>query len=90
MAKTVPVVFPAIPTKAAEIDSKYMVDYCLANKQIDFLKAEVNKTMVCKDGSERPNSIFNVRSAFIDKFMPEIKTVAKPKKPTLKDLLKDL
>lgn len=70
--KTVPVVFPAVPSVVAEIDSEYIVAYCVANKQVKWLKEVASKTYLDKENKSRRYGFFQIRKEFVEKFMVEL------------------
>ena len=66
----------------AKLDYKKMnlddiIKWCAANEQIDWLKAQ---------GAAKKTFI-EIKVAFAKKFMPEIMPVAKPKKPSMYDII---
>ena len=64
-----------------------IIDWCKANNEVEWLKAEVNKT-ITKDGKTRDITFIEIKKDFATKFMPEILPVpTKAKKPTMKDLI---
>lgn len=67
-----------------------IIAWCKANNQVEWLKAEVNKT-ITKDGKTRDITFIEIKKDFATMFMPDIlpkKTVEK--KPTMKDLINAL
>ena len=36
MAKCIPAIFPASPSKSAEINEKYILDYCVKNNETEW------------------------------------------------------
>ena len=79
MAKYVPAICPASPSKAAEINEKYILDYCIKNNETEWYAwiVEQPSKHSKKDGSPCKISFLEVRSAFVEKFFPSIK--AQPK-----------
>lgn len=64
--------------------------WCKQNDQTAWLKGKVNEQVVDKKTGElRDISFIEVKMAFCEKFMPEVMPVEKPKKPTMKDIMKD-
>lgn len=82
--------YPAEPTCFAEVDTNYIKDYCVANNEVAWLKEQVNKTYVGKDGKERDNGLFQIRKAFFATFFPNVKPKTPAKKPTFKDIVNAL
>lgn len=68
---------------------EHIIEWCKKNNQIDWLKETINKTFPTEDG-ERRISFIEVKRAFAQKFMPNIIPVAKPKKPSMYDLVNSL
>lgn len=64
-----------------------IIAWCKENNQVEWLKAEINKTVTTKDGKERAITFIELKKSFASKFMPEILPKAKAKKPTMKDLI---
>lgn len=79
-------------------------EWCKENNQMDWLDEIANSTIyvypkVEKNGKlvedrtqepteERDITFIEIKKAFCEKFMPELLPVAKPKTPSLKDLIK--
>lgn len=62
----------------------------LTNKKGEILYTYVaDKSQAPKIVYREPN-FMHIKNAFVDKFMPEIKPVAKPKNPTMYDLINSL
>ena len=80
MAKCVPAIFPASPSKASEINEKYMLDYCIKNDETEWYAwiVEQPSKHTKKDGSPCEISFLEVRKAFVEKFFPSIKAKPKP------------
>lgn len=69
-----------------KINIDYIINWCIENKQVAWLKEEANKTYINKNGKECKASFIQIKYAFCRKFMPEIVPVAKEeKKPTMYD-----
>ena len=86
-----------------------IINWCVANKQTDWLKAEAAKLVPCKvypkvlkDGKKvadksakptvemRPISFIQLKTNFVNTFMPEIAPKKKESKPTMYELIKAL
>jgi hypothetical protein len=67
-----------------------IIAWCVANKQVDWLKAESAKTFTTKEGKERNITFIEIKLAFAKQFMPEILPKAKEKKPTMYELIQAL
>lgn len=80
MAKYVPAIFPASPSKSAEINEKYILDYCIKNNETEWYAwiVEQPSTRTKEDGSPCKISFLEVRKAFVEKFFPSIKAQPKP------------
>lgn len=52
-----------------------IINWCQENNQVAWLKAQ----------AKNKPSFFIIKKAFVEKFMPEIKPVAKEKEPTMWD-----
>lgn len=61
--------------------------WCVANKQVAWLKEEAAKTFPTADGKERKITFVELKLDFVRKFMPEIAPKAKEKKPTMFELI---
>ena len=79
-----------------------IVNWCVANKQVNWLK-EISKTtypVLTKDGEPvldkkgnpktRKISFIEIKLAFVEKFMPEIAPEKKPKKPSMYEIIANL
>lgn len=73
-----PAVYPDKPSIIAEIDTEYIIAYCVDKKQVKWLQTVAAKTYVGKDGKERRYGLFQIRKEFITKFMPDL-AAKKPK-----------
>lgn len=93
---------------------EFIIDWCKANNQIEWLKAEITKTKECKvyprvkvkneqgkivskaDKTQpytlvsRPISFIDIKTDFVNAFMPEIAPKRKEKKPTMFDIINAL
>lgn len=86
-----------------------IINWCVANKQVAWLKAEAAKTVPCKvypkvekDGKMvvdkkatptiemRPITFIQIKTNFVNTFMPEIAPKKKEAKPSMYDLIKAL
>lgn len=67
-----------------------IINWCVENKQVEWLKEIAAKTFPTKDGGERNITFIEIKLAFVDKFMPEIAPMRKPKKPTMYELIANL
>lgn len=67
-----------------------IIDWCKENGEVAWLKKESQKTFKTKDGSTRKISFIEIKRNFAKKFMPAIIPTAKPKKPTMYDLINSL
>lgn len=79
-----------------------IVNWCVANKQVDWLKkiSETTYPVLTKDGEPvldkkgnpkiRKISFIEIKLAFVEKFMPEIAPEKKPKKPTMYEIIANL
>lgn len=66
-----------------------IIDWCKANKEVDWLKETAAKVYT-KDGKERRISFIELKLEFVKKFMPEIAPKAQAKKPSMYDLIAKL
>lgn len=66
-----------------------IIDWCVSHNETAWLKETANKTFV-KDGKERRITFIEIKLAFVNKFMPEIAPKAKPKKPSMFELIAKL
>ena len=80
-----------------------IIDWCKANNQVEWLKAEAAKQMPCKvypkgtDGKKdknaapivemRPITFIQIKTDFANKFMPEIAPKKKDAKPSMYELI---
>lgn len=72
--------------KFMKIDIDYIINYCVENNKVEWLKAEAAKTFVNKNGKECKASFIQIKRAFCEEFMPDIIPRAKEeKKPTMYD-----
>ena len=80
MAKCIPAIFPATPSKSAEINEAYILDYCIKNNETEWYAwiVEQPSKRTKKNGSPYQISFLEVRSAFVEKFFPSIKAQPKP------------
>lgn len=65
-------VYPEVPTQTQDIVSQYVIDYCVANKQVKWLQETAQKKYVDKNGKEQNYNFFQIRKEFVLKFMPEL------------------
>lgn len=76
------------------IDFPYIVNWCKENKQTEWLKDVVNSQVPVdkEDASKgmRDITFIEVKRIFCEKFMKELLPVAKPKKPSMKDIVNAL
>lgn len=71
------------------INFDFIVNYCVRNGEVEWLKQCSHEPVpVDKNGNERRKSFIEIRSEFIEHFFPELK--AKPKKPTIYDIIDSL
>lgn len=74
------------PNDVSEIIIDFIKNYCVANNQVDWLieQLESKETHKKKDGTVKKvdKSFISIRSAFIDKFFPEIRKGNVEKQPT--------
>lgn len=63
-----------------------IIAWCQANNEVAWLKGFA---LTKKKNGNLPN-FFEIRKEFVDKFMPEIKPVAKAKVPNMYDIIKAL
>lgn len=73
-------IFPASPSNAAEIDEKYILDYCVKNNETEWYAwiVEQPSKRTKKNGSPCKITFLEVRKAFVEKFFPSIKAQPKP------------
>lgn len=64
-----------------------IVNWCVNNKQVDWLKATAALTYTTKDGKTRKITFIELKKAFVEKFMPEIAPKAKKKEPTMFEII---
>ena len=80
-------------TNIKEINYDYIEEYVQQKGKddikwlIDLMETEVPPD---KNGKKRHISFIEIRNAFVDKYMPEIKPKAKPKQPTMQDRIAKL
>lgn len=72
-----------------------VIEWCKENNQVEWLKKTAAKKYytINKDTGEkkaRKITFIELKAEFVDKFMPEIKPVAKPKKPTMYEMIEAL
>lgn len=67
-----------------------IINWCQKHNEIEWLKAEANKTFITKAGKQRNITFIELKLAFVNKFMPDIAPKAKPKKPTMYELIAKL
>lgn len=67
-----------------------IIEWCKANKQVDWLKDTAAKTFTTKEGKTRNITFIELKLAFVKEFMPEIAPKAKPKKPSMFELIAKL
>lgn len=84
--KITPVKYPDIPINIKQIDSDYIIDYATdkgesVKKWVKEKYAE--KVPNDKNGKERSMSFIELRNAFVDEYMKELKPKPKPKKASL-------
>ena len=68
-----------------KINSDYIIDWCVKNGEVAWLKATAAKKFPTEDGKERSISFVELKLAFVEKFMPEIAPQKKEKKPSMFD-----
>lgn len=79
-------VYPEVPTQTQDIVSQYVIDYCVANKEVKWLQEVANKEYVDKNGKKQVYNFFQIRKEFVLRFMPELDGKKNEvKKPTLLD-----
>ena len=70
--------------KKMNLDS--IIDWCKANNQVAWLKAEFAKQIPNKDGEGTHEITFiELKYNFVKKFMPDLLPKAKAKKPSMKE-----
>ena len=74
--------------KAMNIDD--IIDWCIENKQVDWLKKTSATTFPTADGKTRKISFIEIKLEFVKKFMPEIAPKAQAKKPSMYDRINAL
>jgi hypothetical protein len=67
-----------------------IINWCQKHNEVEWLKAEANKTFTTKAGKTRNITFIELKLAFVNKFMPDIAPKAKPKKPTMYELIAKL
>ena len=86
-----------------KMDIDYIIDWCSNNGEIQWLEEELNRKVSCKvyprdeegkadrtqkpEIKERPITFIQVKTDFVEKFMPELKPPKKEKEPTMKEKL---
>lgn len=89
-----------------KMDINDIINWCVANNQVAWLKAKMSEKHPCKvypkvekDGKKvvdktatpkeemRPITFIQVKTDFVNKFMPEIAPKKKEKKPTMYELV---
>ena len=82
MAKgeSIAAIFPASPSKSAEINEKYILDYCIKNNETEWYAwiVEQPSKRTKEDGSPCGITFLEVRKAFVEKFFPSLKAQPKP------------
>lgn len=76
------------------INFPYIVEWCKEHNETKWLKEVVNSKVPvdAEDASkgERDITFIEVKRVFCEKFMKELLPVAKPKKPSMKDIVNGL
>ena len=67
-----------------------IVKWCVENKEVEWLKKEVNKTYTTKKGEEKDMPFIQLKRNFCEKFMADLLPVKKEKKPSMRDIVKGL
>ena len=67
-----------------------IINWCVANNQVDWLKAEASRKFRNEDGTERAITFIEIKRDFAKKFMPEIMPKSKEKKPSMFEKIKAL
>ena len=67
-----------------------IIEWCKANKQVDWLKETAAQQFTTKEGKARNITFIELKLAFVKKFMPEIAPKAQAKKPTMYELIAKL
>lgn len=76
-----------------EITIEYIKDYCVekGKKDVAWLKATIKKEVPPdKNGKARRISFIEIRQLFVEKYMPELLPVPKPKKVSMYDMIEAL
>ena len=73
--------------KYENINLDYIIDYCKDHDEVDWLKSTAAKTFKTKDGGKRKITFIEIKIAFAKKFMPDIIPKAKPKNPTMFEII---
>ena len=73
-----------------EMNIDDIIDYCVKHNQVDWLKRTSRRTVKGKDGKARKITFIEIKLAFVEEFMPDIKPKAKPKKPSMYDRIEAL
>ena len=80
-------------TNIKEIDFDYIEEYVTEKGKEDerwLVELWEKGVLSDKNGKKRDMSFIELRNAFVDKYMPELKPKAKPKAPTMKDRIAKL
>ena len=67
-----------------------IIAWCQENNQVEWLKQAASKTYTTENGKERRISFIELKLEFVRKFMADIAPKAKPKKPSMYDLINSL
>jgi len=80
-----------VPTSILDIGFEFIINYCKANKQIEWLK-ELKNTPVKpnKKGKERQISFIEIRNEFTKKFFPDIAPMPMEPKKTMYEMIDEL
>ena len=73
--------YPNEITNIKQLHFEYIFDYIeqLEDEDVDWLDDLIQSVETDKNGVERPLSFISIRKAFVEKYMPHLKTEPKPK-----------
>jgi len=81
------------PKNVKAVNFEYIVDYVKqqGNADVQWLKETATKKMPPdKNGKERKITFIELRNEFVRKYMPELMPPAKPKKPSMYEIIDNL
>ena len=79
-----------VPENINEVCLEFIVNYCKANKEVDWLKETANKFIIDKKEVERRYPFVKLRADFMNKFFPSKVKGKAEKAPNMYDLINSL